>query len=178
MFGFLGGFPWINTFGKRSYGYFLSGIILGVFSVGNYPWDTSFRRILLLGIILWLLSSGVYPWVNSFGELSLEFFLSGIILGGTFFFASYKGGWGPREGLHYGGRWIMTACSDSPQQISLSLYSLTREGHMRALHTKCMRGLVMRGGEGKGRLDYCRQLLHCLKGWDLSTAGTGRGECS
>ena len=24
-------------------------------------------------------------------------------------------------------------------------------------------------------LDYCRQLLHCLKGWDLSTAGTGRG---
>lgn len=37
---------------------------------------------------------------------------------------------------------------------------------MRALHTKCVRGLVMWGREGKGRLDYCRQLLHCLKGWD------------
>lgn len=132
---------WVLSIGDYPWGIFCRELSLGYF----LPKDSSFRNYPLV-TFLW-----GYPWVNSFGELSLGFFLSGIILGGTFFFASYKGGWGPREGLHYGGRWIMTACSDSPQQISLSLYSLTRDGHMRALHTKCLRGLVMRGGEGRER---------------------------
>ena len=145
--------------------FFYRGLSLGYFLPRDYPFKELSFGYFPLGFILGLIL---------LGELSLGFFLSGIILRGTFFFASYKGGWGSSRGSSLRGS-LDNDCLLWHTATNLTLSTHSHAMGTCALFTQCVRGLVMRGGEGRGKLDYCRQLLHCLKGWDFPTAGTGRG---
>lgn len=141
----IGDYPWVTFYRELSLGYFLPGVYpVKELSLGYFP----------LGFILGLILLGNYPWGS---------FYQGLSLGGTFFFASYKRGRGSSRGSSLRGS-VDNACLLRRTAINLTLSTHSHAMGICALFTQSVRGLVMRGGEGRGRLDYCRQLLHCLKG--------------
>ena len=74
-----------------AWGTFYQELSLGYFFPRDYPLkESSFGYF----------SLGNYPWGS---------FYQGLSLGALSFSPPIKEVWGPLEGLHYGGRWIMTA---------------------------------------------------------------------
>lgn len=125
---------WALSIGDYPWGTFYQELSLGYFLPRDYPFKELSFGYFPLGLIL----LGNYPWVS---------FYQGLSLGTLSFSPPIKGVGGPCEGLHYGGRWIMTACSDVPQQISLSLLTHTRWVYARSSHKVC----AWLGNEGRGR---------------------------
>lgn len=93
-----------------AWGTFYQELSLGYFLPRDYPYKELSFGYFPLGLIL----LGNYPWGS---------FYQGLSMGALSFSPPIKGVWGPLEGLHYGGRWIRIACSDAPQQHSLSTHS-------------------------------------------------------